>query len=142
MPWDTGSVFAHGTVLHDPIDGLWKAWQHSMPAPAGKPEKFESRWWQPRLTYLESKDGVHWQRPKLKFVPWKGHAETNILLDGYNSYASVNIDPGRKDAPYEMFAFRHPATNWLYERPSRRAAALIRMIQRRRNSRFRRLRSR
>src|SRR5689334_3813446 len=40
MPWDTGSVFAHGTVLRDPIDGLWKAWQHSMPAPTGKPEKF------------------------------------------------------------------------------------------------------
>src|SRR5262245_23252881 len=108
MPWDTGSVFAHGTVLRDPIDGLWKAWQHSMPAPTGKPEKFEARWWQPRLTYLESKDGVNWQRPKLKFVPWKGHTETNILIDGYNSYASVNIDPGRKDAPYEMFSFRHP----------------------------------
>src|SRR5439155_16917582 len=73
-----------------------------------KIDKQDSRWWNPRLTYLESKDGVHWQRPKLKLVPWKGHAETNILLDGYNSYASVNIDPTRKDAPYEMFAFRWP----------------------------------
>src|SRR6266540_4305049 len=39
-------------------------------------------------------------------------------------------------------ALRQPATNWLYERPSRRAAALIRMIQRRRNVRFLTLRSR
>jgi hypothetical protein len=110
MPWDAGGVLAHGTVLHDPIDGLWKAWQHSIPVPDEKPEKlkFEARWWQPRLNYLESKDGVTWQRPKLRLVPWKGHEETNLLLDGYNSYASVNIEPGRKDAPYEMFAFRYP----------------------------------
>src|ERR1700675_4310580 len=38
MPWDAGGVLAHGTVLHDPIDGLWKAWQHSIPIPAGKPD--------------------------------------------------------------------------------------------------------
>jgi hypothetical protein len=108
MPWDAGGVLAHGTVLCDPIDGLWKAWQHSIPIPAGKPDKQDSRWWAPRLNYLESKDGVIWQRPKLQLVPWKSQAETNLLLDGYNSYASVNIDPGRKDAPYEMFAFRNP----------------------------------
>jgi hypothetical protein len=108
MPWDAGGVLAHGTVLRDPVDGRWKAWQHSIPVPAGKPDKQDSRWWAPRLTYLESKDGVSWERPKLKLVPWKGHAETNLLTDGYSSYASVNVDPGRKDAPYEMFAFRHP----------------------------------
>ncbi|MGH2644275.1 MAG: hypothetical protein ACRDE2_10020, partial [Chitinophagaceae bacterium] len=31
MPWDSGGIMAHGTVLHDPIDGLWKAWQVSTP---------------------------------------------------------------------------------------------------------------
>jgi hypothetical protein len=111
MPWDAGGVLAHGTVLHDPIDGLWKAWQHSIPIPDPKVGKQDARWWNPHLTYLESKDGVHWQRPKLKFVSWKGQEETNLLLDGYSSYASVNIDPARKDAPYEMFSFRHPGFN-------------------------------
>jgi hypothetical protein len=48
-PWDAGGVLAHGTVLRDPIDGLWKAWQHSIPTPAGKPDKQDSRWWAPRL---------------------------------------------------------------------------------------------
>jgi hypothetical protein len=108
MPWDAGGVLAHGTVLRDPIDGLWKAWQHSIPIPEGKLDKQEARWWQPGLTYLESKDGVHWQRPKLNLVRWKEHGETNLLLEGYSSYASVNIDPGRQDAPYELFIFRHP----------------------------------
>src|SRR4051812_3066415 len=41
-----------------------------------------------------------------------------------------------------MPAFEQPFTNWLYERPFARAAALIRMIQRRRKSRFLFLRSR
>jgi hypothetical protein len=107
-PWDAGSVLAHGTVMRDPIDGLWKAWQHSMAIPEGQPIKMSSVWWQPRLSYLESKDGVHWVRPKLNFVTWKGHNGTNLLLPGYSCYASVNVDPARKDTPYEMFIFRNP----------------------------------
>src|SRR5439155_6760242 len=39
-------------------------------------------------------------------------------------------------------ALRQPATNWLYESPFARAAALMRMIQSRRNARFRFFRSR
>src|SRR5205814_498339 len=39
-------------------------------------------------------------------------------------------------------ALRSPATNWLYDMPSRRAAALMRMIQSRRKVRFLFLRSR
>jgi hypothetical protein len=39
-------------------------------------------------------------------------------------------------------ALRRPETNWLYESPSRRAAALMRMIQSRRKVRFLFLRSR
>src|SRR6516225_5785697 len=26
FPWESAAVFSHGTVLIDPIDGLWKAW--------------------------------------------------------------------------------------------------------------------
>ena len=105
MPWDEGGVFSHGTVLRDPIDGLWKAWQVSTPTsrPLGP-----GTWRHDRLlTCPESQDGVKWQRPKLSFVAWKGNQETNILMDVWCSYASVNIDPKRK-LPYEMFVFRHP----------------------------------
>ena len=105
MPWDEGGVFSHGTVLRDPIDGLWKAWQVSTPTsrPLGP-----GTWRNDRLlTYLESKAGVTWERPKLSLVAWKGNHETNILMYIWCSYASVNIDPKRK-LPYEMFVFRHP----------------------------------
>ena len=88
MPWDSGGVMAHGTVLHDPIDGLWKAWQVSTPSETvplveTHPELLEEpkpddpprvialtfdHVSQRRLTYLESKDGVNWYRPMLKMV--------------------------------------------------------------------------
>ncbi len=112
MPWDSGGIMAHGTVLHDPIDGLWKAWQVSTPAEEtfndleAKHEEFR------RLTYLESKDGVTWYRPKLPFVKWPGFDETNIIFDldsgGTAVYASVLVDPTNEAWPYEMFVLRTP----------------------------------
>ena len=107
MPWDLGGVFGHGTVLHDPIDGRWKAWQISRPPqkprPDGRPGWTNER----RLTYLESDDGVHWRRPELPLVKWPGYERTNILMNTWCSYASVNIDP-RREWPYEIFMFRDP----------------------------------
>lgn len=113
MPWDAGGVMAHGTVLHDPIDGLWKAWQVSTPAEVdlnglkAMHEHFR------RITYLESKDGVIWYRPKLNFVKWPGFEKTNILFDlnsgGTAVYASVLVDPKNKQWPYEMFLIRNPS---------------------------------
>lgn len=112
MPWDAGGVMAHGTVLHDPIDGLWKAWQVSTPTEVtfeGLKAKHES---QRRLTYLESKDGVNWYRPMLWLNRWPGYDSTNILLDlnsgGTAVYASVLVDTTNKEWPYEMFVLRSP----------------------------------
>jgi hypothetical protein len=106
MPWDEGGVFSHGTVLHDPIDGLWKAWQ--MSTPISKTGNSPNTWKQyRRLTYLESRDGIHWQRPELSFVLWKEKDKTNILMEVWASYASVNIDPDRT-WPYELFVFLDP----------------------------------
>lgn len=112
MPWDAGGIMAHGTVLHDPLDGLWKAWQVSTPAEErfeGLKPKHESL---RRLTYLESKDGVEWNRPKLPFVRWPGYDSTNIIFDlnsgGTAVYASVLVDKNKKAWPYEMFVLRSP----------------------------------
>ena len=55
MPWDDGETFMHGTVLRDPIDGLWKAW--STAAPRGTFDR--------RLVYYQSNDGIDWQRPEI-----------------------------------------------------------------------------
>ena len=60
-PWDEGGIFSHGTVLRNPIDGLWKAWQISTPIF----KRHGPGTWRHdrRLNYLESKDGVTWTRP-------------------------------------------------------------------------------
>ena len=108
MPWDLGNVMGHGTVLHDPIDGRWKAWQISTPVSEPKPGRPGVWTADYRLTYLESDDGVNWRRPELSLVKWPGYAHTNILMNPWNSYASVNIDP-RREWPYEMFIFRNPS---------------------------------
>lgn len=112
MPWDSGGIMAHGTVLRDPIDGLWKAWQVSTPAEPTLDGLKAQHEHQRRLTYLESKDGVKWTRPQLSLVKWPGHDKTNILLDmdsgGTSVYASVFVDPANKELPYEMFVMRAP----------------------------------
>lgn len=112
MPWDSGGIMAHGTVLHDPIDGLWKAWQVSTP---GEPtmEGLDSQHeYHRRLTYLESKDGVNWYRPELSLVKWPGYEHNNIIFDmdsgGTSVYASVFVIPENQEWPYEMFLMRSP----------------------------------
>ncbi len=112
MPWDSGGIMAHGTVLHDPIDGLWKAWQVSTPGEEKLDGLKTVHEHQRRLTYLESKDGVNWYRPLLPFVRWPGHDRTNIIFDldsgGTSVYASVFVDPTNTAWPYEMFVMRGP----------------------------------
>ena len=55
------------------------------------------------------KSDAKWVRPELSFVPWAGYEKTNILMDVWCSYASVNIKP-EKAWPYEMTIFRHEAS--------------------------------
>ena len=107
FPWDIGSVMGHGTVLHDPIDGRWKAWQISNPMATQPPNRPGVWLADDRLTYLESDDGVNWRRPELSIVKWPGYKGTNILMDPWCSYASVDIDPKRV-WPYELFMFVRP----------------------------------
>ena len=118
MPWDAGGVMAHGTVLKDPIDGRWKAWQISTPETQVSQDLGHHNENERRLTYLESADGVQWVRPQLDLCPWEGHPRTNILLDhgsgGTCTYASVMVHPEQEENPYEMFLYRQPG----YKNPS------------------------
>lgn len=103
-PWDGGTVMSQGTVLRDPIDGLWKAWHTCWPV--SKPRDANLWVFDERIAYLESKDGVHWERPALMHVPWQGKP-SNLVIDAGAAYASVNVNP-RREFPYEMFVFREP----------------------------------
>ena len=66
MPWDQGAVFAHGTFLKDPIDGLWKGWHVCTPQEGRNFEAYR------RLVYSVSEDGVNWTRPELDLNSYPG----------------------------------------------------------------------
>jgi hypothetical protein len=102
--WDA-DVHAHGTVLLDPRDGVFKAWYVSTPAngltPGTSAESGRV------LCYAFSRDGTTWQRPSLDVVQWHGQP-SNILLalpgEEFVQYASVFVDANSTSAqPYEMF---------------------------------------
>lgn len=116
MPWDRGGVMTHGTVLKDPIDGLFKAWLCCTPAEedltgGGTNLLVKDRYDLRRLCYFESRDGVNWTRPALPNSAFGKYAATNIVFDdtaeGGTQYASVSVDRDNKDWPYEMFVYRH-----------------------------------
>ena len=109
-PWDEGSIASYGTVLLDPIDGLWKMWYISRP-PRPSPSAGPATGW--ILTYADSRDGANWNRPELDISLHEGRTRTNILLDlesgGLSQQASVMVHPGAPpDYRYEMFIFRWP----------------------------------
>ncbi len=43
--------------------------------------------------YAESRDGIHWEKPKLGLVPFRGSRANNIVL-AYGKIGSVVVDPG------------------------------------------------
>src|SRR5215211_179331 len=72
-------------------------------------------------------------------LPSAAFACSAILPKAAGSFTASSASTLRSSS---MPALRQPATNWLYESPSARAAALIRMIQSRRKFRFLAFRSR
>jgi len=110
-PWDAGGVMTHGTVLRDPIDGLYKAWIICTPPAEELAEVSTRNHYFRRLCYFESPDGVDWTRPKLPDSALGEHEVTNVVFDdtddGGTQYASVSVDPANRAWPYEMFVYRN-----------------------------------
>ena len=114
-PWDRGGVGIHGTVLKDPIDGLFKAWIVGTP-----PEETDEGWpngWTSiandrdrSICYYESKDGINWTRPELDLYSCGDHKKTNLIFPswefGLQAYVSVLIDPKATDWPYLMWVLQ------------------------------------
>jgi len=119
-PWEGATPCAgHGTVLKDPIDGVFKAWVVTVEEEEpldwmNKPSEgyFERSVvkFPARLAYYTSEDGVHWDRPLLdNGVTYPGYDKTNLVFPdacGRTTMATVLIEPDlNPDEPYEMFVF-------------------------------------
>src|SRR6185369_8502437 len=78
-PWEGQYTLLYGTVLHDEQEGIWKMWYSTM-------NHFRYiNFIFPESTYLcyaTSKDGIHWQKPALGIVDYRGTRENNIVLEG------------------------------------------------------------
>ena len=76
---DATRVFNRGTVRHE--DGRFRMWYSATGSDSPiTPGQLAGSWQQyMRVCYAESEDGVHWQRPELGLVEFKGSRANNIV---------------------------------------------------------------
>ena len=82
-PWERGGITAYCNVLWDPQAGQYRLYY--VPVDLGSSPIY-------RLAMATSTDGIHWQKPNLGVVEWKGSKENNIVIDGQRE-GTVMIDP-------------------------------------------------
>ncbi len=106
---DATRLFNRGTVLRN--NGLFRMWYSAVgantPVNPGGPELD----WQyyMRVCYAESEDGIHWQRPDLGLVEFKGSRNNNIVPGLIRCptvyFDPLEPDPGRR---YKFFGVAVP----------------------------------
>jgi len=78
-PWE-GFTLSYVSVIK--TGDTWNLWYGSYDLDY----KFDSDAY---LCYARSKDGIHWEKPELGLVPFKGNSKTNILIDGRKIHANA-----------------------------------------------------
>ena len=73
-PWEGQVAYLLGTVLPFPDGQGYRIWYHTAKPDADPKEQY-------RNLYAESRDGVHWTKPDLGIVQFRGSGENNIFLD-------------------------------------------------------------
>jgi len=94
LPWEgteqDSRVYIYGTVLHDPQTQQFRMWYNRAS----------------RVLYATSRDGVHWEKPKLGLTEFRGSRDNNILPIPFNSpsviYDEDESDPGKR---YKMLGY-------------------------------------
>ena len=77
-PWESPWLFAWGSVIRDPNDGLIRLW-------------YDVAGWRSsplliRTLYAESVDGIRWSKPGLGRYAFAGSSATNIVLATHSSH--------------------------------------------------------
>lgn len=82
QPWEGDRAQAWGSVIVEP-DGLLRMWYFAM-----NTERRQDELDRGGYAYAESRDGVHWTKPKLGLVEFRGSKENNLFYtcapDGIN----------------------------------------------------------
>src|ERR1700678_2715964 len=72
-PWEGSVILQPGTVIYDKEEHIFKMWYNSL-ATRSKPDVEEF------VCYATSTDGIHWTRPNLGIVEFRGSKDKNIVL--------------------------------------------------------------
>jgi hypothetical protein len=82
-PWEAGGITSYGNVFYDPITKEYRLYY--------VPVAWEQ---EPGFCYAlaTSQDGIHWEKPNLGSVEWKGSKDNNIVLWAQRE-GTVIIDP-------------------------------------------------
>jgi len=90
QPWEH-NVIACGTVLPNEDGSGYRMWYYCW---TKRDDPDHSHW-----LYATSKDGIHWQKPKLGLVPWKvnGSKDNNMVAAGGSvMHTPADPDPARR----------------------------------------------
>jgi hypothetical protein len=91
QPWEKWPHL-FGSVLHDPVAGVYRMYYESAIYPALQPpDSFTCL-----ICYAESRDGKTWRRPNLGLHEFRGSKDNNIVLP-HAELANVFIDPRAAD---------------------------------------------
>lgn len=75
QPWEaTQRIQAWGSVIRDP-DGTFRCWYYSMDNPVFDPGQATRGGY----GYAESSDGIHWEKPSLGLIEFRGSKENNMF---------------------------------------------------------------
>ena len=82
QPWEGDRAQAWGSVIQEP-DGLLRMWYFSFNTER-RPDRLDCGGY----AYAESRDGIHWKKPALRVVEFRGSKENNLFYtcapDGKN----------------------------------------------------------
>ena len=110
-PWESRYVHHAGTVTYDELEGVFKYWYTSGSDPNVELTYQGGNY--PRgasvVCYATSKDGIHWEKPKLGQVQCDGSRDNNILKLGKYSPQGVAVLYDPKDPDPQR---RYKAIYW------------------------------
>ncbi len=120
-PWE-GNGCGYYTVLHDEQESVYRMYYHAWQIPNGIEPGAPLT-----IGYFESRDGIHWERPKLGLCEFNGSKENNIVLDKMGDGGSCHdFSPFIDENPNTRPEARYKATGagmktdkgvWAYQSP-------------------------
>lgn len=97
-PWEKPCVLLYGSVMYDPdrLDDRFRMWYLCF-TPRYSEDYSERLAKSGRIAYATSRDGLHWERPKLGIHEYEGSEDNNIVIPGPWGVASIHFDPRDPD---------------------------------------------